>query len=165
MHYAITVATFSTRRMKNNIFKSYDRHCQHLTSGRIAQTFIQPRWNSENVLITQTDGLQIRWIISDREKCCLEVRWKQRVPQWHPFLQMKAHGAAVWSLIGAEIVGKFLCKRVDDVIEGVYQCLYCVHVRITCKSSIKPCICSQTHPVCDNHQHAAFVCAVMQYFL
>lgn len=55
-----------------------------LTSSRDADIpTARKRWNSGNVPISQTDGLQIRWIISDSDKWLRADggRWEKRVPQ------------------------------------------------------------------------------------
>lgn len=51
-------------------------------------------WNSWNVLISQADGLQIRWIISDGDKWLFadRRRLEKCVLEWHPFKQIKSSG-------------------------------------------------------------------------
>lgn len=67
----------------------------HILTSRNAE--IPPakkNWNSGNVLISQADGLQIRWIISDGDKWLFadRRRLEKYVPEWHPFNQIKSSG-------------------------------------------------------------------------
>lgn len=74
------------------------------------------RWDSGNVLISHTDGLQIRRIISDRDKLLLAdgERWQKRVAGWHPFRRMKSSKppTTLWCLIGGETVGRPTCRPI-----------------------------------------------------
>lgn len=101
--------------------------CRHSNS--------KERWNSGNVLISQADGLQIRRIISDRDKLVLAdgERWEKRAPRWHPFYQIKSSGKQPsdcclmsdwWGNCGqsnAFVCLCMICPAYLAIIEGVYQ--------------------------------------------
>lgn len=139
-----------------------------LMSSRNADTpTASKRWNSGNVLISQADGLQIRRIISDGDKWLFADggRWEKRVPQWHPFNQIKSPGQELsdcclmsdWrGNCGQSNVCNILVYDWRRVSMRCAQCVcvLCVHV-CACTASVSvpsPCVVKASSE-CANTSH------------